>query len=388
MSARTTPESPTGPLRGLRVVEFAGIGPGPFAGMLLSDMGADVVRIDRPGIGGCDPRDFVSRGRRLVRLDLKTPDGRDQALGLLEHADALIEGFRPGVMERLGLGPEAVAARNPRLVYGRMTGWGQSGPLAHAVGHDINYVSLTGALAAIGPDGRGPVPPLNLVGDYGGGALYLVVGMLAALYEARDSGRGQVIDAAMCDGAASLMTQFFALAAMGRWNETREANLLDGGAHFYRVYQCADDRHLAIGAIEPQFYARLRELLGLTDPEFDHQGDQAHWPALRDKLAAIIRTRTRDDWCRLLEGTEACVTPVLAMSEAAAHPHMMARGTFVPVGTEVQPAPAPRFSRTRSGIQGTPPDRIVEAKAVIAQWETDVAKRPDARGIRPHPTRA
>lgn len=368
MSAHPSPESPTGPLRGLRVVEFAGIGPGPFAGMLLSDMGADVVRIDRPGSGGCDPRDFVSRGRRLVRLDLKTADGRDQALALLEHADALIEGFRPGVMERLGLGPDAVAARNPRLVYGRMTGWGQSGPLAHAAGHDINYVSLTGALAAIGPGEPGPVPPLNLVGDYGGGALYLVVGILAALYEARDSGRGQVIDAAMCDGAASLMTQFFALTAMGRWNETREANLLDGGAHFYRVYPCADGRHLAIGAIEPQFYARLRELAELSDPEFDHQGDPAHWPALRDKLAAIIRTRTRDDWCRLLEGSEACVTPVLAMSEAAAHPHLMARGTFVSTGAHVQPAPVPRFSRTQSAIQGTPPDHAMDIKDLVERW--------------------
>lgn len=368
MSVRPSPESTTGPLRGLRVVEFAGIGPGPFAGMLLSDMGAEVVRIDRPGIGGCDPRDFVSRGRRLVRLDLKTADGRDQALALLDHADALIEGFRPGVMERLGLGPEVVAERNPRLVYGRMTGWGQSGPLAHTAGHDINYVSLTGALSAIGPGDAGPVPPLNLVGDYGGGALYLVVGMLAALYEARDSGRGQVIDAAMCDGAASLMTQFFALAAMGRWNERREANLLDGGAHFYRTYQCADGRYLAIGAIEPQFYASLRELIGLSDPEFDHQGDPAHWPALRDKLAAIILTRTRDDWCRLLEGTEACVTPVLAMSEAPAHPHLAIRKTFVFNDGFAQPAPAPRFSRTPAAVRGGPPRHCDDAASVQAGW--------------------
>lgn len=368
MSVPPSSDSATGPLRGLRVVEFAGIGPGPFAGMLLSDMGADVVRIDRPGIGGCDPRDFVSRGRRLVRLDLKAADGRDQALALLEHADALIEGFRPGVMERLGLGPDVVAARNPRLVYGRMTGWGQSGPLAHAAGHDINYVSLSGALAAIGPGDAGPVPPLNLVGDYGGGALYLVVGMLAALYEARDSGRGQVIDAAMCDGAASLMTQFFALAAMGRWNERREANLLDGGAHFYRVYQCADGRHLAIGAIEPQFYARLRELVGLSDPEFDHQGDSAHWPALRDKLAGVIRKRTRDEWCRLLEGSDACVAPVLSMSEAPKHPHLAARGTFIGSETLVQPAPTPRFSRTPAGIQSDPPRDCSTVLDVVGEW--------------------
>lgn len=349
-------------------MEFAGIGPGPFAGMLLSDMGADVVRIDRPGTGGCDPRDFASRGRRLVRLDLKSTDGRDQALALLEHADALIEGFRPGVMERLGLGPDAVMARNPRLVYGRMTGWGQSGPLAHAAGHDINYVSLSGALAAIGSRDGGPLPPLNLVGDYGGGALYLVVGMLAALYEARDSGRGQVIDAAMCDGAASLMTQFFSLAAMGRWNEHRESNLLDGGAHFYRVYQCADARYLAIGAIEPQFYARLRELVGLSDPEFDHQSDPAHWPALRNKLAAIIRTRTRDEWCRLLEGSDACVAPVLSMSEVPKHPHLAARGTFIGSGRFVQPAPAPRFSRTPAGIPGDPPRECSAVLDIVDGW--------------------
>ncbi|GMV31821.1 MAG: CoA transferase [Rhodanobacteraceae bacterium] len=368
MNAHNDSGSLAGPLRGLRVVEFAGIGPGPFAGMLLSDMGADVVRIDRPGSGGCDPRDFVSRGRRLVRLDLKSAEGREQALALVEHADALIEGFRPGVMERLGLGPNDVGARNPRLVYGRMTGWGQTGPLAKAAGHDINYIALSGALAAIGPEAGDPVPPLNLVGDYGGGALYLVVGLLAALHEARGSGRGQVVDAAMCDGAASLMTQFFALAAMGRWKERRGANFLDGGAHFYGVYECADGRHIAVGAIEPQFYATLRDLAGLDSAEFVGQHDETHWPALRGKLAAVIRTRTRDEWCRLLEGSDACVAPVLSMSEAPKHPHLEARGTFIGKEMLVQPAPAPRFSRTPTGVPSGPPRNCSAALDVVDEW--------------------
>ena len=358
----------SGPLRGVRIVEFAGIGPGPFAAMLLADMGADLVRIERPGIDGYDARDLTLRGRPFVNLDLKEAGGRDEALELVTAADALIEGFRPGVMERLGLGPEVVLARNPRLVYGRITGWGQSGPLAHAAGHDINYISLPGALHAIGPGAGKPVPPLNLVGDYGGGALYLVVGVLAAVIEARSSGKGQVVDAAMCDGVASLMTHFMTMTALGQWREERAANLLDGGAHFYDSYECSDGRHISVGAIEPKFYALLREKMGLTDPLFDHQNDAGQWPVLRERLAALVKTQSRDHWCALLEGTDACVAPVLSLSEAPAHPHLAARATFVREEGVMQPAPAPRFSRTPSRIQSPPPAHAVAVADVLRRW--------------------
>jgi alpha-methylacyl-CoA racemase len=339
----------TGPLAGIRLVEFAGIGPGPFACMMLADMGAEVVTLDRVGVKK-NHKSSAGRGRKVVEIDLKDGTAVAQVLDLLEHADALIEGFRPGVMERLGLGPDAVLQRNPRLVYGRMTGWGQEGPLAEAAGHDINYISVTGALAAIGPAER-PVPPLNLVGDFGGGALYIVVGVLAALLEAGTSGKGQVVDAAMCDGAASLMSMFFDLNAVGRWSEGRESNLLDGGAHFYGVYQCDCGNFISIGSIEPQFYALLRQLAGLSGPAFDAQMDRACWPNLKQSLAEVFKTRTRDEWCRIMEGTDVCFAPVLSMAEAPLHPHMAARGTFISRNGVTQPAPAPRFSRTPSTIR-------------------------------------
>ena len=353
MLDKSAPESKTrtsGPLSGFRIVEFAGIGPGPFACMLLADMGADVVTLDRIGAAK-NLKAVANRGRKIVELDLKNEGAIAQVLDLLDQADALIEGFRPGVMERLGLGPDVVLARNPKLVYGRMTGWGQEGPLAQAAGHDINYISLTGALAAIGPAER-PVPPLNLVGDFGGGALYLVVGVLAALLEAQKSGRGQVVDAAMCDGAASLLAMFFDMTAMGRWSEGRERNFLDGGAHFYGVYECACGHFISIGSIEPQFYALLRRHAGLTDdPAFDAQMDRKAWPALREKLKGIFKSKTREDWCKIMEGTDICFAPVLTMAEAPKHPHMAARSVFVERHGVTQPAPAPRFSRTPSAIR-------------------------------------
>ena len=360
---QTATSAASGPLTGLRVVEFAGIGPGPFACMMLADMGAEVVTLDRFGASK-NQKSATGRGRKTVELDLKDKGTLAQTLDLLEHADALVEGFRPGVMERLGLGPDVVQARNPRLVYGRMTGWGQEGPLAQAAGHDINYISVTGALAAIGTTER-PVPPLNLVGDFGGGALYLVVGVLAALLEAKKSGKGQVVDAAMCDGAASLMTMFFDFAAAGRWSEERESNFLDGGAHFYGVYQCACGRFISIGSIEPQFYKLLRQLAGLSDQAFDAQMDREAWPSLKQKLAGIFKTKTRDEWCSIMEGTDVCFAPVLNLSEAPGHPHMAARKTFVERHGAIQPAPAPRFSRTPSVIRESTKTDIAN---LISEW--------------------
>jgi alpha-methylacyl-CoA racemase len=354
----------SGPLLGVRIVEFAGIGPGPFACMLLADMGADVVRIDRPGAPARDMRDVVGRGRRSVVLDLKARDGIAAALQLLDAADALIEGFRPGVMERLGLGPEIVLARNPHLVYGRMTGWGQSGSLAQAAGHDINYIALAGALGAIGTAEK-PVPPLNLIGDYGGGALYLVVGLLAALIEAKNSGRGQVVDCAMCDGAASLLSMFFTLLARGQWEERRGTNLLDGGAPFYGTYECADGGFVAVGALEPQFYDELCRLAGLEAPEFRERADRKRWPELRAKMAAIFRTRTRAEWCAILEGSDACFAPVLGLREASTHPHLADRNTFLERDGVLQPAPAPRFSRTPSTVQASSTSAPAD---IVAQW--------------------
>jgi alpha-methylacyl-CoA racemase len=353
----------SGPLAGVRIVEFAGIGPGPFACMLLADMGADVVTLDRVGARK-NSKTAAARGRKVVEADLKDKTALALVLDLLEHADALIEGFRPGVMERLGLGPDVVQARNPRLVYGRMTGWGQEGPLAQVAGHDINYISVTGALAAIGPRER-PVPPLNLVGDFGGGALYLVVGVLAALLEARTSGKGQVVDAAMCDGAASLMSMFFDFAAIGRWTEGRESNFLDGGAHFYGVFECACGNFISIGSIEPQFYALLRQLAGLSDVAFDHQMDRTAWPALKTKLTEVFKSKTRDEWCRIMEGTDVCFAPVLTMTEAPLHPHMAARKTFVHRHGATQPAPAPRFSRTPSAIREP---ETAEIEELVREW--------------------
>jgi len=367
-SHMTSTPAASGPLSGLRVIEFAGIGPGPFAGMLLSDMGADVVTIDRPNRKLGDRDNITGRGRSVVLADLKDPAAREEVMKLLEKADVLIEGYRPGVMERLGFGPDAVAARNPRLVYGRMTGWGQHGPLALAAGHDINYISITGALHAIGPAGGAPVPPLNLVGDYGGGSLYLIVGILAALHEAKRSGQGQVVDAAMTDGVISLMSNFVSHARRGLFKEERGSNLLDGGAPYYRTYETADGQHICVGSIEPQFFKDLCERVGLSAPLHDVQLDRAHWPEMHAEFDRIFRSKTRDEWVALLEGTDVCFAPVLPLSEASRHPHNVARQAFVDVDGVSHPAPAPRFSRTPSAIQGPTPSEAVSAQAVRARW--------------------
>ncbi len=408
----------SGPLSGVRVVEFAGIGPGPFAAMMLSDMGADVVSIVRPGAGKRDAREFVNRGRRVVELDLKKAGDLVQVLDLIAAADVLLEGFRPQVMERLGLGPDVALKRNPKLVYGRMTGWGQEGPLAQAAGHDINYIAITGALDSFRASNGEPVSPLNLVGDYGGGALFLVVGVLAALLvgvavatsdprsialyviaglvvmpvsythldvykrqalflvvgvlaalvEARRSGKGQVVDAAMCDGVSLMLTMFHSMQAIKRWTDVPRTNMLDGGAHFYRAYECSCGRAIAIGAIEPQFYAELRQLAGLDDEAFDHQMDRSRWPDLQEKLIAVFKTKTRDEWCAILEGTDACAAPVVGLFEAPSHPHLAARQTFVEHAGHVQPAPAPRFSRTVSAIQGSAAVAPTSISDILAGW--------------------
>src|SRR5579863_5028228 len=365
-----------GPLSGLRVVEFAGIGPGPFCGMLLSDLGADVVRIDRIGGRGGAKTDITSRGRRSVALDLKDPAAVETCLKLMEKADAVFEGFRPGVMERLGLGPDVALKRNPRLVYGRMTGWGQFGPYAQAAGHDINYISIVGALHAIGTADK-PVPPLNLVGDFGGGALYLAFGLLAGVVHARASGQGQVIDCAMTDGAASLMSMFYGMKASGAWSDQRKSNLLDGGAQFYDTYECACGKWISVGSIEPQFYALLLEKSGLgADPAFQAQMDRGQWPALKAKVAAAFKTKTRDEWCGIMEATDVCFGPVLDLAEAPQHPHNVARQTFVEVEGVTQPAPAPRFSATPGAVQRPPPAIGAHNAEVLAEWglsQADIA---------------
>ena len=357
-----------GPLHGVKVIEFAGIGPGPFCAMLLSDMGAEVVRIDRKGGRGANKFDITSRGRRSLALDLKNPQAVQTALKLIAQADALLEGFRPGVMEKLGLGPDVALKANPKLVYGRMTGWGQTGPLAQAAGHDINYIALTGALHAIGRKGATPVPPLNLVGDFGGGALYLAFGMACALFEARGSGKGQVVDCAMTDGAASLMSMFYGFKAMGMWSDSKGENLLDGGAHFYDTYETADGKWVSIGSIEPQFYALLLQKTGITDPDFQAQMDRSKWPALKAKIAAVLKTKTRAEWDALMEGSDVCYAPVLSLSEAPHHPHNKARQTFLEIDGVVQPAPAPRFSRTVPKVQGPAPEAGQHNEQVLADW--------------------
>ena len=356
-----------GPLAGIRVVEFAGLGPAPMCAMLLSDLGADVVRIDRPG-ATYDRFSVETRGRRSVALDLKEASGLETALRLIEKADLLVEGFRPGVMERLALGPDEALARNPRLVYGRMTGWGQTGPYAAMAGHDINYIAITGALHAIGPAER-PVPPLNLVGDMGGGALYLAFGLLAAFYHAERTGEGQVIDCAMSDGTISTMGLLYGHLARGSWKDERGVNIIDGGSHFYNCYRCADGEWIALAAIEPQFYATLRELAGLDDDAFDAQMDQTRWPELKDKMADLFALRTRAQWCDLLANTDACFAPVMTLEEAPSHPHNLAREAFTERDGVTQPAPAPRFSATPGAIQGPPVDAGVGAEAVFAQWD-------------------
>jgi alpha-methylacyl-CoA racemase len=356
-----------GPLLDLRIVEFAGIGPAPFAAMLLADMGADVVRVARPDAPHLDGRDLIERGRRVVHVDLKSRDGVATVLKLLEQADALLEGFRPGVMERLGIGPDPVLRRNPRLVYGRMTGWGQTGPLAPAAGHDINYIALTGALHAIGEAGGAPVPPLNLLGDFGGGALYLVVGVLAALLEARQSGRGQVVDAAIVDGTASLLTFVHAAMARTAWRDQRGSNLLDGGAPFYTTYRCADGGYVAVGALEPQFHARLLEGLGLPPEAFAERDDPATWPRLRELMRTAFAARTQQQCRDLLEGSDACFAPVLSLRAAAAHPHLAARGVFAALDGVPCPAPAPRFSRTPGALRPVE-GALHDAAAIAREW--------------------
>ena len=356
-----------GPLAGLKVVEFAGIGPGPFCGMLLSDLGADVVRIDRMGARGGAKTDVTARGRRSVALDLKDPAAVETALALMDKADAVFEGFRPGVMERLGLGPDVALKRNPKLVYGRMTGWGQFGPYAQAAGHDINYISIVGALHAIGTAEK-PVPPLNLGGDFGGGALYLAFGLMAGVIHARATGQGQVIDCAMTDGAASLMSMFYGMSASGVWADQRNSNLLDGAAQFYDTYECSCGRWISLGSIEPQFYALLLEKAGLDDPAFKAQMDRTAWPDLKCKLAAVIKTKSRDDWCQIMDATDVCFAPVLSLAEAPSHPHNVARKTFVEVDGVTQPAPAPRFSATPGVIQGPPPAIGAHTDDVLSDW--------------------
>ncbi len=337
-----------GPLSGINIVEFAGIGPGPFCGMMLADQGATVTLLHRPG-GAPDPRMALSRSRKLVEVNLKSEDGIMKARNLVKQADGLIEGFRPGVMERLGLGPDVLLQDNPQLIYGRMTGWGQYGPLAHAAGHDINYISISGALHAFGRKGEKPTPPVNMVGDFGGGGMMLALGMVSALLNAKTGGKGQVVDCAMTDGSATLMAMIFDFHNIGQWRDERGSNLLDTAAHFYDSYETSDGKYISIGSIEPQFYAELRKVAGLEgDAEFNAQMDPRIWPVLKDRLTTLFKTKTRDQWCSLMEGTDICFAPVLSLSEAKEHPHNVERKTFVDVGGYLQPAPAPRYSLTVS----------------------------------------
>ena len=365
----------SGPLAGYRIIEIAGIGPGPFAAMLLADMGAEVIRVERAAaVRGPAPDtphpDVARRGRRNIALDLKHPEGVATLLDLVERADALIEGFRPGVMERLGIGPDECLARNPKLVFGRMTGWGQEGPYALAAGHDINYISLAGALAHYGRAGEAPTPPMNMVGDFGGGGMFLAFGVVCGLLEAQRSGVGQVVDTAMVDGTATLMTMFWAMHHMGVYDISRRGvNLLDTGAHFYDAYECADGEYVSIGSIEPQFYAELLRLTGLEgDEEFARQHDKEQWPHLKVRIGELFRTKTRDEWCEIMEHTDVCFAPVLRMDEAAEHPHNVARQTFVAPGGVTQPAPAPRFSRTVPEIERPPAHDGQHTREVLADW--------------------
>ena len=338
-----------GPLNGFRIIELAGIGPGPFCGMMLSDMGAEVIRVDRIAKGVGAPKDVLQRNRQSVAVDLKKPEGIEIVLKLVESADALFEGFRPGVTERLGLGPDECMARNEKLVYGRMTGWGQDGPLAQSAGHDINYIGLSGALHAIGEPGGKPVPPLNLIGDFGGGGMLLAYGLVCALLEAQKSGKGQVVDTAMVDGAASLMAMFFSMAGRG-FDDERGTNLLDGGSHFYNTYETKDGQHVCVGSIEPQFYQLLVEKVGVDANRFGPQMDRDRWSGFKDELEDVFKTKTRGEWCEIMEGTDVCFAPVLSVFEAPAHPHNVHRGTFIEVDGVVQPSPSPRFSRTTAEI--------------------------------------
>ena len=381
-----------GPLAGIRVVEMVGLGPCPFAAMMLADMGAEVIRIDRKSAPGADNPfpmlgtkfDVMARGRRSLALDLKLPAAKEVVLALLDQADVVLEGFRPGVMERLGFGPDVCHARNPKLVYGRVTGWGQHGPLAQAAGHDLNYIALTGMLHAMGRADTPPAPPLNLVGDFGGGAMMLAFGVVCAVLEARGSGKGQVVDAAMTDGAALLGAMMYGLRAFGSWHDGRETNMLDGGAPFYDSYACADGKFITIGSIEPQFYALLLKLTGATDPAFHAQMDETNWPQMKQRFAALFKTRGRDDWCAVLEGTDVCFAPVLDMAEAPAHPHNAARGTFIEVEGVIQPAPAPRFSRSTPQVRAAASKPGADSAAILADWgwpQADIAALRDAQVI-------
>jgi alpha-methylacyl-CoA racemase len=361
----------SGPLSGFKIIEMAGIGPGPFCGMMLSDLGAEILRIDRADKVRPDAspnKELLARGRKSIGVNLKTPEGVELVLRLLESADGLIEGYRPGVMERLGLGPDVCLSRSPKLVYGRMTGWGQDGPMAQAAGHDINYIALAGALEPIGRRGEAPVPPLNLVGDFGGGGMLLAYGMVCGMLETSRSGHGQVVDAAMVDGAASLMSIINGMRQIGFWQEERGTNLLDTGAFYYDVYECKDGKYISIGALEPQFYAIMLEKLGLTADDFPNQHDRAQWPAAKEKIAGIWKTRTRAEWCEIFEGSDACFAPVLSMSEAPEHPHMQARKTFVERDGLVQAAPSPRFSRTPGEIQGPPVNPGEHTEEALQTW--------------------
>ena len=369
-----------GPLHGVRILEIAGIGPGPFAAMMLADMGAEVVRVDRVQAVRDDATgphwDVMLRGRRNVALDLKHADGVETLLSLVERADVVIEGFRPGVMERLGVGPEVCLARNPKLVFGRMTGWGQEGPYANSAGHDINYIALAGALAHFGRAGEPPTPPLNMVGDFGGGGMLLAFGVVCALLEAQRSGKGQVIDAAMVDGSAVLMSMFWAYRNVGMFDEhARGVSLLDTGAHFYDVFECADGEWVSVGSIEPQFYALLLEKTGLPgNPEFTNQMDKTQWPTLKRKLAEVFKTKTQSQWNEIMEGTDVCYAPVLRMGEAAQHPHNVARNTFIEVAGVTQPAPAPRYSRTTTNLPTAPAHAGEHTRAVLADWGVDAVR--------------
>jgi alpha-methylacyl-CoA racemase len=374
-----------GTLSGYKIVEFAGIGPAPMCAMLLADMGADVLRIDRAedaalGVALETKYSLLSRGRKSVAIDLKKPEGVAAAMTLIEKADALLEGFRPQVMERLGLGPDECLKRNPRLIYGRMTGWGQEGPLAHAAGHDINYIALSGVLASIGRRGEAPVPPLNLVGDFGGGGLYLALGVVAGLLEAQKSGKGQVVDSAMVDGAASLLTAIYGMHASGMWSDKRGENILDTGAHFYDVYETKDGQYVSIGSIEAKFYAELLKRSGLEGQEMPRQMDRKAWPDLKEKFSALFKAKTRDEWCKIMEGSDICFAPVLSMTEAPNHPHNQQRGTFVEVEGVVQPGPAPRFSRTPSKIQRPPAKPGEHTEEALREWGFSAADLDKLRG--------
>jgi alpha-methylacyl-CoA racemase len=380
----------SGPLTGIKMIEIAGIGPGPFAGFMLADMGADIIKVDRAdrargGDPSTPPADALQRGRRSIAVDLKSPDGVATVLRLVEQADALFEPFRPGVAEKLGIGPTECLARNASLVYGRMTGWGQEGPYSSTAGHDINYIALAGALEPIGRKGDKPVPPLNLVGDFGGGGMLLAYGMVCALLEAKMSGKGQVVDAAMVDGAACLMMMFHSFRAMGVWEDERGVNLLDTGAPFYEVYETKDAKFVSIGSIEPQFYAQLLKYTGLEGEELPWQMDREGWPAMSERLTTIFKEKTRAEWCEIMEGTDVCFAPVLSLAEAPLHPHMVHRKTFIEREGVVQPAPAPRFSRTPGEVQMPPAHVGQHTDEVLTEWlgadAADIAKLRDAGAV-------